>query len=237
MMAAGLAGGPAEAETRAVIELFTSQGCASCPPADKLLAQYADRDDVLALSFPVDYWDYLGWKDTLASHEFSERQRNYAAARGDGQVYTPQLVVDGREHLVGSNKPVIDATLARDVADGLPVSMTLTAGPDATTLTIGDAPAGTEASGTIWLAMYDRAVTVEVGEGENGGRQLTYANVVRKLRPIAMWKGKAMTIDLPKSEMKEADVSRCAVILQTETAEGLPGEILGAARISYGGGM
>ena len=235
LFAAGLAGGPAAAETRAVIELFTSQGCSSCPPADKLLAEYADREDILALSFPIDYWDYLGWKDTLASPEFSERQRNYATARGDGQVYTPQLVVDGREHLVGSNRPVIEATLARDLADGLPVAMTLTAGPDATTLSIGAAADPAAASGTIWLAMYDRSVAVEISRGENNGRTLTYANVVRKLRPIAMWKGKAMTIDLPKSEMKEADVSRCAVILQTETADGLPGPILGAAKISYGG--
>jgi len=235
LLAAGLAGGPAAAETRAVIELFTSQGCSSCPPADKLLAEYADREDILALSFPVDYWDYLGWKDTLASHDFSERQKDYAAARGDGQVYTPQLVVDGREHLVGSNRPVIEATLARDLADGLPVPMTLTAGPDATTLSIGAAADEAAASGTIWLAMYDRTVSVEIDRGENSGRTLTYANVVRKLRPIAMWKGKAMTIDLPKSEMKEADVSRCAVILQTETADGLPGPIIGAAKISYGG--
>ena len=234
LFAAGLAGGPAAAETRAVIELFTSQGCSSCPPADKLLADYADRDDVLALSLPVDYWDYLGWKDTLASHEFSERQRDYAAARGDGQVYTPQIVIDGREHLVGSNRPVVEATLTRDLAAGLPVPITMTPGADATTVTIGAAADGTAASGTIWLAMYDRAVSVEIARGENSGQTLTYANVVRKLRPIAMWKGKAMTIDLPKSELSQADVSRCAVILQTETADGLPGPILGAAMINYG---
>jgi hypothetical protein len=106
-----LAAGPAAAETRAVIELFTSQGCSSCPPADALLAEYADRDDVLALSFNVDYWDMLGWKDTLASHDNTERQRNYALARGDGQVYTPQAVIDGRTHVVGSNRDAIEAAL------------------------------------------------------------------------------------------------------------------------------
>ena len=233
LFAALASGGPAAAETRAVIELFTSQGCSSCPPADRLIAEYADRDDLLALSLPVDYWDYLGWKDTLASHAFSERQRDYAAARGDGQVYTPQMVVDGREHIVGSNRPVVEATLKRDLADGLPVPITMTAGSDATTVTIGAAGAGEASRGTIWLAMYDRAVSVEIARGENSGRTITYSNVVRKLRPIAMWKGESMTIDLPKSEMDQADVSRCAVILQTETAEGLPGPILGAATISY----
>ena len=106
MFAAGVAAGaaPALATTKAVIELFTSQGCSSCPPADALLGEYAKRDDVLALSFPVDYWDYLGWKDTLASHENTERQRAYAAARGDRQVYTPQVVVNGVEHMVGSTR-------------------------------------------------------------------------------------------------------------------------------------
>jgi hypothetical protein len=228
----GLAPASAQAETRAVIELFTSQGCSSCPPADAILAEYADRADILALSLPVDYWDYLGWKDTLASHENTERQRDYAAARGDQQVYTPQLVVNGQEHLVGSNRTAIDAALKARSETGLPVPITLKAGLDATTVTIGAAPPNTPSKGTIWLVMYDHAVEVPIARGENTGRTVTYSNVVRKLRPIAMWKGEAMTIDLPKSEMDHAAVARCAVILQTEV-DGLPGPILGAAAINY----
>ncbi|MEQ9688783.1 MAG: DUF1223 domain-containing protein [Bauldia litoralis] len=234
ILSASLSAGamPAFAETRAVVELFSSQGCSSCPPADELLAEYAARDDVLALSFPVDYWDYLGWKDTLASHENTERQRAYATARGDRQVYTPQVVVNGVEHMVGSSKAKIDNAIA--TMDGaLSVPITMTAGSDATTVTIGAANNSTPDKGMIWLAMYDDPVTVPIGRGENTGKSITYTNVVRKLRPIAMWKGEEMTVELPKSELVHADVSRCAVILQTELPDGLPGPILGAAAIDY----
>jgi hypothetical protein len=219
-------------EVKAVLELFTSQGCSSCPPADKLMQSYATRPDVLALSYPVDYWDYLGWKDTLASHDNSERQRDYAAARGDGEVYTPQMVVNGRVPLVGSNGSAIDAAIAK--SSGLEVPINLVSGADATTVNIGAAANPKVARGTIWLVMYDSAVSVPIDRGENSGKTITYSNVVRKLRPIAMWKGEAMSIDLPKSEMHQAKVARCAVLLQTESGDGLPGPIIGAAAISYG---
>jgi len=226
---AGLIAGPAAAApTKAVLELFTSQGCSSCPPADRLIAGYAKRADVLALSFPVDYWDYLGWKDTLASHDNSERQREYASARGDGEVYTPQMVVNGREHVVGSDDKAIEAAIARNAA-GLTVPISITQTPDANTVSIGAATDPKVTKGTIWLVMYDPAVTVPIERGENSGKTVTYSNVVRKLRPIAMWKGEAMSIDLPRSEMNQAKVSRCAVLLQTEVGNGLPGPIVGAA--------
>lgn len=224
--------GPAAAETRAVIELFTSQGCSSCPPADALLAEYADRDDVLALSFNVDYWDMLGWKDTLASHDNTERQRNYALARGDGQVYTPQAVIDGRSHVVGSNRAAIESALA---ADGdLPVPISLSLSGDSLSVAIGGDTAADLPHATLWLVLYDRSVTVPIERGENSGKTITYSNVVRKLRPIAMWKGEFMAVDLPKSEIKQAKVGSCAVLLQAESEGGLPGRILGAATIRAG---
>ena len=222
------------AEIKGVVELFTSQGCSSCPPADKLLAQYAKRTDLLALSYNVDYWDYLGWKDTLASPDNTARQRNYAQARGDGQVYTPQMVIDGRTHAVGSNQAEIDAALAK-YPDGLPVHLSLSATADAITVNIDPAAQGQMPHATLWLVMYDRSVSVPIGRGENSGRTITYTNVVRKLRPIAMWKGESMSVDLPKSEIKQADVNRCAVLLQAETKDGLPGPILGAATIDMTG--
>ena len=228
---------PAAAQIKGVVELFTSQGCSSCPPADKLLGQYAERKDLLALSYNVDYWDYLGWKDTLASPDNTERQRNYAQARGDGQVYTPQVVVDGRTHAVGSNESQIDKTLAK-YPDGLPVHLALSSTGDAITVAIDAADPAAKAQmphATLWLVMYDRSVTVPIGRGENTGRTITYNNVVRKLRPIAMWKGESMSVDLPKSEIKQADVNRCAVLLQAETKDGLPGPILGAATIEMTG--
>ncbi len=223
------AGPTAAGNVSAVVELFTSQGCSSCPPADKLLGEYADRKDVLALSFNVDYWDYLGWKDTLASADNTERQRDYARARGDGQVYTPQVVVDGRTHVVGSNRSAIEAAIAR--AGSLSVPIALSAAGDAITATIGQAATANPPHATLWLVMYDRSVTVPIGRGENTGRTITYNDVVRKLRPVEMWKGEAMSVDLPRSEMAQVKANRCAVLLQTETADGLPGPIVGAATL------
>ncbi|MBN8994166.1 MAG: DUF1223 domain-containing protein [Rhizobiales bacterium] len=220
-------------QPRAVLELFTSQGCSSCPPADKLLGELAQRKDILALSLPVDYWDYLGWKDTLANHDFSERQKEYATARGDSDVFTPQMVINGGGRFVGSDKAAIESALTQ-AGSALPVPIDLASKPDATTVTIGAAGAGTPTKGTIWLVMYERAVTVPIVRGENSGKTVTYTNVVRKLRPIAMWKGAPLSIDLPKSEVTQAKVTRCAVLLQAETETGLPGAILGASTIYYG---
>ena len=232
-LVAGSATAPAVAGgTQAVIELFTSQGCSSCPSADKLLGEYADRDDVLALSYNVDYWDYLGWKDTLASHDNSQRQRDYSVARGDGAVYTPQAVIDGRNHVTGSQRDAIDTALANN-RGSLSVPIDLSLSGDAVTVHIGAAPSDMPHA-TLWLVMYDRAVTVPIARGENSGETITYSNVVRKLRPIAMWTGAAMSVDLSRSEIEHAKADRCAVLLQTEVKDGLPGPILGAATIRAG---
>src|ERR1700742_3159343 len=121
---------PAHADPRAVVELFTSQGCSSCPPADKLLGELAKDPSVIALSMPIDYWDYLGWKDTLADARFSARQKAYSWTRGDRDVYTPQVVVNGEAHVIGSDiagiERAIDMTGKRDGVMSVPVSMTVT---------------------------------------------------------------------------------------------------------------
>ncbi|HVY21438.1 MAG TPA: DUF1223 domain-containing protein [Bauldia sp.] len=224
---------PAQADgAKAVIELFTSQGCSSCPAADRLLADYAGRNDVLALSYNVDYWDYLGWKDTLASHDFSQRQRDYSAARGDGDVYTPQAIIDGRNHVPGSLRGDIEGAIAANQG-GLSVPIDMTVHGDAVTVNVGASPSDVPHA-TLWLVMYDRAVTVPIGRGENSGKTITYTNVVRKMRPIAMWTGAAMSVDLAKSEMEHAKADSCAVLLQTESKDGLPGPILGAATVRAG---
>lgn len=223
-----LVAGPGAAEPKAVLELFTSQGCSSCPPADKLLGEYAKRDDVLALSLNVDYWDYLGWKDTLGSPDNSERQRSYASARGDGQVYTPQIVVNGVDHVVGSNRRAVDAAIER--YGGLPVSIELKEKEDAITVSVAKNDSEIN-DAALWLAIYQDAVTVPISRGENTGQTITYTNVIKKLRPIAMWHGEKMVVDLPKSELTKAKAKRCAVIMQTENAAGQPGRILGAATI------
>jgi hypothetical protein len=221
--------GPAASEPKAVLELFTSQGCSSCPPADRLVGEYAKRDDVLALSFNVDYWDYLGWKDTLASPDNTDRQRAYAAARGDRQVYTPQVVVNGGEHVVGSSRSAIETAIAR--SPGLPVKIELTETEDAITVSL-DKGATAVDNATLWLVFYKSEVTVPIERGENTGKTITYSNVVKMLRPIAMWKGDEMSVDLPKSEMAKTKTKRCAVLLQAESDGGLPGPVLGAAMLT-----
>jgi len=222
--------GASASEPKVVLELFTSQGCSSCPPADKILGEYAKRDDVLALSFNVDYWDYLGWEDTLASSDNSDRQRAYAAARGDHQVYTPQIVVNGDKHVIGSRGPEIKAAIADDAM--LPVKISLVENDEAVTVTVDEASSGVEHT-TLWVVFYQSEVIVPIERGENTGKTIAYSNVVKKIRPIAMWDGEAMSVDLPKSEMAKANVKRCAVLLQTETEAGLPGRVLGAAMLDH----
>ena len=217
-------------EPKTVLELFTSQGCSSCPPADEILGELADREDVLALSLNVDYWDYLGWKDTLASSDNSDRQRAYSVARGDRQVYTPQIVVNGSQHIVGSNRSAVDHAIESN--EGLPVKMDLSETGDTLTVKIDAGDVDVDRA-MLWVVFYEREVSVPIERGENTGRTVTYSNVVKKLRPIAMWDGGEMTVDLPKSEMAKAGAKRCAVILQTETENGLPGQVLGAAMLGH----
>ena len=241
LIAAAIAGGGAVLTVPAaaapppttVLELFTSQGCSECPPADAVFAQYAARPDVLALTFNVDYWDYLGWKDTLASADNSDRQRQYAESRGDGQVYTPQVIIDGHSHVVGSDAKQIDKAISSSSGD-LTVPISMSSSDDSITVTVADSPRPDIPHATLWLVMYDPTVSVQVQHGENGGRTLTYSNVVRKLRPVAMWHGAELSVDIPRSEMTRAKASREAVFLQTEDESGLPSQVIGAATIELG---
>ncbi len=213
----------------AVVELFTSQGCSSCPTADALLSKMANRDNVIALSMPVDYWDYLGWKDTLANPKFSERQRAYAHARGDGQIYTPQAVVNGLVHVNGADEGMIGNTIEKTgkaVAAGyVPIRLSETK-EQRLVVETGPAQAGVAAKeATLWLAVIATNVTVPIARGENQGKTITYSNVVRELMPIGMWNGKQMTVQLERHSFMRPGTDRCAVFLQ----QGKAGPIVGAA--------
>jgi hypothetical protein len=213
---------------KAVVELFTSQGCSSCPNADALLGKMANRDDVIALSLPVDYWDYLGWKDTLASPKFSERQRAYARTRGDGAIYTPQAVVNGLVHVNGADEGVIQNTIektGKTIATAY-VPIRLTENKERLVVETGSALAGVPAKeATLWLAVIAANVTVPITRGENQGKTVTYNNVVRELMPIGMWNGKPMTVQLERHSFMRPGADRCAVFLQ----QGKAGPIVGAA--------
>jgi hypothetical protein len=219
---------PAPPKANAVIELFTSQGCSSCPPADALLGKLAEEPGIVALSFSIDYWDYLGWRDTLASAANSERQRVYAKARGDGRVYTPQMVVDGVAHVNGADEEAVKdavATAERRLAKvKVPVSMRGEA--DTLVIDIGAAPEGSDTrAATVWLAVAKEVEKVEIMRGENRGRDLEYHHPVRELTPIGMWHGEAMTLRLPLKDLKTMGGDCLFALLQVENA----GPILGAA--------
>ncbi|MCB1546318.1 MAG: DUF1223 domain-containing protein [Hyphomicrobiaceae bacterium] len=221
---------PAKALTiKAVLELFTSQGCSSCPRADALLKTYVDRPDVIALTMAVDIWDYLGWKDTLANPFNTRRQRDYARV-GHSQVYTPQLVVNGMRHVVGSDAKAIEKAIAetnRELAASR-VDLSIRAAGDKLILAIGKAqPGAPHMEATVWIASVERSVTVEIKRGENRGRSVTYYNVVRRLSPIGMWDGKAMTVKLASRDIMRTANERCIVLLQ----KGESGPILAAAEL------
>ena len=217
--------GPSAADPRAVVELFTSQGCSSCPPADQLLGTLARDPDLVALSLPVNYWDYLGWKDTLASADNSARQRAYADMRGDRAIYTPQAVINGRRHAVGSDQRAI--SIAVKNSGGLPVDVTAHMSDDALTINVG--PGKTPGMmATVWLVLFDRTRDVPIKRGENRGRTITYYNVVRRMQAIGMWKGEAASYEMPRGELAKAGTQGCAVLVQGEDKQGHPGPIVGA---------
>jgi hypothetical protein len=221
-------------EPRAVIELFTSQGCSSCPPADKLLAQLSRDPTLIALSLPVDYWDYLGWKDTLALHGHSNRERAYADARGDRDVYTPQVVVNGIAPVLGSDKAAIERAIAktRQSAAPLTVPVTLTVADGKVSVKV-PAAEGERGSAEVWLCPVTGKAEVKIERGENRGHTLTYTNVVRRWVKLGVWTGKAQTFSVPVASLADADFSiqdidRVAVVLQSGVAA-KPGLMLGAA--------
>jgi hypothetical protein len=216
-------------EPRALLELFTSQGCSSCPEADKLLGELAGDSSLVALSVPIDYWDYLGWKDTLASAAHSARQRAYARARGDRQVYTPQIVVNGATHVLGSDRSAIEHAITQTERNtavmSLPVLLSVSDGE----VTVKVEPAeNRRLGGEIWLCPLARAVQVAIGRGENRGRTVTYHNVVRRWLKLGDFAGTVASWSIPVSEIEADGIDGAALIVQEGTRE-KPGVILGAA--------
>jgi hypothetical protein len=244
--------GLACAEPKALLELFTSQGCSSCPPADKLLGEFANDPSLIALSDPIDYWDYLGWKDTLAMPGHSARQRAYAHMRGDRDVYTPQVIVNGSMDALGSDRAAIEHTIAqtdeKPAVMSLPVLLSLGGG----NLNVNVLAKGAEhAGGEVWLCPLARSVTVEIGRGENHGHTITYHNVVRRWLKLGEWNGTDAVWSVPMSEIKGSvpmseikgsvpmseikgdDIDAAAVMIQEGTRE-KPGIIMGAAYTQLG---
>ena len=216
-----LAGAPAlaaDTDHPTVIELFQSQGCSSCPPANASLIEFVKRPDVLALNFSVDYWDRLGWKDTFDSPAYTARQYAYARSLGDAGVYTPEIIVNGRAEGVGDTVSEMDS-LARKADRGA-------SGPNvsfesgAVVVGEGRAPSG---GAEVWLALYDPGVAeVSVARGENAGRTLAHTHIVHALTKLGVWSGAASRFALPANSGGWAK----AVLVQGAGA----GPILAAAK-------
>ncbi|MEJ2377027.1 MAG: DUF1223 domain-containing protein [Pseudolabrys sp.] len=221
---------------RAVVQLFTSQGCSSCPPADRLMGRLARDPTLVTMSLPVDYWDYLGWKDTLALHGNSTLQRDYAITRGDREVYTPQAVINGVVHALGSDKGAIERAVARTQSKGplaVPVKVAVAGGKVKVHV---PAATGSHKSGEVWLFPITDRAQVKIGRGENRGRTLSYYNVVRRWVKLGDWRGQPEDFTLPLSKLPDAkfslqDVDHVAVLLQSGFAH-RPGLVLGAATAS-----
>jgi hypothetical protein len=216
---------------KAVVELYTSQGCSSCPKADAVLGRLAEREDLITISWGVDYWDYLGWRDTAARPEFTQRQKAYAKVLGSGMVYTPQAVINGAAHVNGGDEAKIERAIDRVAksfaATRVPVRLTATNGHLA--VDIDAAPRGVSSKeATVWLAPLAHRVEVPIVRGENRGKTIVYSNVARRLLPVGTWNGKPMTVRLDRQSFMGGDADRVAVLVQ----QGHGGPIIGAALLS-----
>jgi hypothetical protein len=215
------------AQTRAVVELFTSQGCSSCPPADQLLGELAADPSLIVMSIPIDYWDYLGWKDTLADPRNTARQKAYARSRGDGQVYTPQAVVNGSIHALGSDREAIEQAIAKSRKNGAmslpPVALSIAEGRVNIALPAVEGGAAAEA----WLCGLVKTATVAISRGENKGRDITYHNVSRRWVKLGDWTGEAKSWSVPLRTLASDGIDEAAVLVQAGSRD-KPRAILGA---------
>ena len=215
-----------------LLELFTSQGCSDCPAADRMVTELANRNDVIALSLPITYWDILGWKDTFATDANTRRQKSYAQIMNRSGIYTPQMIIDGRLDVVGNQRDrVIQAVEMRSGAITRETSIPILLRKVSNRIEIAiPGSAKGKGAGTIWVMRTLAQGSVNVGDGENRNRQLTYTNLVRDLQRAGEWSGQSMKIDLPLNVAK-LKYDGVVVILQAEDF----GPVLGAAELRISG--
>lgn len=227
--ASALAGDSDKTIHPVVVELFTSQGCSDCPPADRLLAEIAQHRDVIALTLPITYWDMLGWKDTFATDANTQRQKAYARMMNHSGIYTPQMIVDGIQDVVGNQRDKVFAAIAQrggvdEKSDNVPIAIATS--DDRIEIAIAGSPGRARGDVRVWLMQTRSQARVDVDEGENRGRTLFYVNLVRRIKEVGRWNGGPMIIDLPLA-LREDDRDGLVVILQSRAY----GPIIGAAMV------
>ena len=219
-MALGAAAATQAADAPVVVELYTSQGCSSCPPADEAVAELARRDDVIALALHVDYWDYIGWKDTFAQPDFAGRQRGYASVAHRRMVYTPQMIFNGRQHVEGAGPGrILDTLSAARLTDAAPVRLER----QGDRLSIRAPAASFARPVKVQLFRYMPSEKVRILRGENRGRTITYTNIVTQWTILDTWDGRA-PLDISTPVPGDEGI---AVVLQYAG----PGKVVGAAQI------
>jgi hypothetical protein len=217
-----------------VVELFTSQACSACPPADKIIGELAKDPDVIAMSMPIDYWDYLGWKDTLSDARFSARQRAYSKVRGDRAVYTPQVIVNGSTQVVGSDRAAIETAIDETRNNGvMSVPVTLSLSGKQIDVSVAASKVPTVAHGEVWLCSISKAVPISISRGENRGLEITYHNVVRNLLKVGDWSGSPESWTVPIENVLREGVDGAVVFVQDGRSD-RPGPMFGAAYTALG---
>ncbi|MBY0532321.1 MAG: DUF1223 domain-containing protein [Xanthobacteraceae bacterium] len=201
---------PALAGGKSVIELFTSQGCNSCPPADKLLGKLTQNPNLIPLTLAVDYWDYLGWKDTLALAEHAKRQRHYAKVRGDMNVYTPQAIVNGVKYAVGSDANEISSALRNHPTNEPEIPLAVKRDGENISVDVGPG----QGKATVWMLSVAGKVEVKIAKGENKGETITYFNVVRAWRNLGAWSGARIMTSVPVAELLNKGADSVVVLVQ-----------------------
>ena len=222
---------PAVAKPLGVVELFTSQGCNSCPPADAALGRFVQQGNLVVLAYHVDYWDYLGWKDTLGSRANTERQYAYAKAFGSSQVYTPQAVINGSVHVIGSDLAGIENAIGTTSKEAgvMSVPVTMTQSGKQITVSVAAAKKPPLAlHGEVWICSISKAILISIARGENRGKELTYYNVVRNLVKVGDWNGNPGSWSVPLDSVEHEGVDAAVAYVQDGSRD-RPGPMLGAA--------
>lgn len=214
-----------------VVELFTSQGCSSCPPADAVFDRVIAQGNVIALAYHVDYWNYIGWTDTLGSKDNTARQYDYAKAMMHSNVYTPQVILNGRTDADGTDIAAVTKGLEqfKSKGEGLTVPVSASIANEMLSIKVG---AGTGEADVV-VAYFHRSTKVSIERGELAGKSMTYAHSVGDMETVGMWNGGEKTIQLPLSVMEKGKFNGCAILLQAKTSGNEPGHILGAAQVFY----